>query len=441
MESTNLEYKEQLNDKFEKEVVAFLNTDGGQIILGMDDDGKSIGLENVDEVSLACVHRLKNNILPSIIGIYNIESTCLNGKNIIKINVSSGIEKPYYIKKYGMTPRGCYIRSGSSTISMETGLIESLFSHRVINTLHNVVSPNQHLTFSQLKIYYQEQDFEINEYFLDNLGFYTEDGKFNYTAFLMSDHNSISMKVAKFSGTEKVDLISNDEYGYCCLIKATKNILERLNIENVTSTKIQYGPRDDKRLVDEKALREAVINAIIHQDYINGVYPVFEIYDNRIDVVSSGGLPYGLSYSEFLKGKSVPRNREIMRIFKDMDLVEQLGSGIKRILQVYDENVFEITDNFITVSFPFDEEAILRIRGSYENMKTDDVAASLNEEEKIIIEYLERYPFIKRSTVEDILDIKKTKANKILGNLVGKNIIYVDGQSSNVKYRLKNQQR
>lgn len=290
MESLTLEYKAELNDKFEKEIVAFLNTNGGKLIIGMDDSGNVSGVLDPDNTMLTCVNRLKDNIQPTIMGIFDVKVIPMEGKNLIEITVSSGFEKPYFMKKYGMTSKGCYIRTGSGSIPMQQSMIESLFSKRVINTLHNVVSPNQNLTFSQLKIYYQEKGVEMNEFFLSNLGFYTIDNKFNYTAFLMSDNNSISIKIAKFAGTDKVDLISNDEYGYCCLIKATMSVLERLNIENITSTEITYGPRDDRRLVNEKALREAVINAIIHQDYINGVYPVFEIYGDRLDVVSSGGI-------------------------------------------------------------------------------------------------------------------------------------------------------
>lgn len=265
MESNILEYKLELNDKFEKEIVAFLNTDGGKLMIGIDDHENVVGILNADAVMLACINRLKDNIKPTIIGIFNVAIQSIDRKNVIEITVSSGFEKPYFIKKYGMTSKGCFLRSGSESIPMEQVMIESLFSKRVINTLHNVISPNQNLTFSQLKIFYQENGFDMNDYFLSNLGFYTVDGKFNYNAFLMSDNNSISIKVAKFSGNDKVDLISNDEYGYCCLVKSTRNVLERLNIENITSTEITYGARNDQRLVDEKSLREAVINAVIHQ--------------------------------------------------------------------------------------------------------------------------------------------------------------------------------
>jgi predicted HTH transcriptional regulator len=166
------------------------------------------------------------------------------------------------------------------------------------------------------------------------------------------------MKVAKYSGKDKIDLIENQEYGYCSIIKATYSILNKLDIENITRTKITSKQRIEKHLIDNIALREAVINAIVHNDYSTEIPPVIEIFSDRIIITSTGGLPQNLSKEEFLSGVSAPRNKEIMRIFKDVKLVEHLGSGVKRILEVYDESVFNISQNFIRVTFMFDKELI-----------------------------------------------------------------------------------
>lgn len=163
------------------------------------------------------------------------------------------------------------------------------------------------------------------------------------------------MKVAKYSGQDKIDLIENQEYGYCSIIKGTYSILNKLEIENITRTKITSKQRIEKRLVDNIALREAVINAIVHNDYSTEIPPVVEIFSDRIMITSTGSLPQSLSKEEFLTGVSAPRNKEIMRIFKDIKLVEHLGSGVKRILEVYDESVFNISQNFMRVTFIFDK--------------------------------------------------------------------------------------
>lgn len=108
------------------------------------------------------------------------------------------------------------------------------------------------------------------------------------------------------------------------------------------------------------ALREAIVNALVHNDYSREIAPKFEIFDDRIEITSYGGLPFGFTQDEFFKGHSVPRNKEIMRIFRDLDMVEQLGSGIPRILEHYSRSVFEFTENFLRIVFPMDDEAFQR---------------------------------------------------------------------------------
>jgi len=123
------------------------------------------------------------------------------------------------------------------------------------------------------------------------------------------------------------------EWIYCSIIKATKSVLDKLNIENKTFAKITSSTRLEKNMVDKVALREAAINAIVHNDYSREVPPVFEIYSDRLTVTSYGGLVSGLSQADFFSCRSMPRNRELMRVLKDVGLVEHLGSGMSRILE------------------------------------------------------------------------------------------------------------
>ncbi|MDR1531260.1 MAG: putative DNA binding domain-containing protein [Clostridiales bacterium] len=353
-ESNRVEYKAVLNDKLEREVVAFLNyREGGRVYIGVDDTGTAIGAEDIDAVQLKIVDRIRNNILPSALGLFDVISENRDGKNIIKIIISSGVEKPYYLKNKGMSPNGCFIRVGSSSQPMTTAMIDDVYSRRSRLTLGNMSAPRQNLTFGQLKIYYEEKGLTLNDQFKSSLDLLTADGEYNYAAYMLADVNGISIKVAKYAGKNKVDLIENEEYGYCSLIKATDRVLEKLNIENKTFTKITSSVRLEKNMVDKSALREAVINAVVHNDYTREVPPVFEIFSDRIVITSYGGLVHGFSQDDFFKCRSMPRNRELMRIFKDVGLVEQLGSGMSRILSVYDESAFLFTPNFLVITFPF----------------------------------------------------------------------------------------
>jgi len=163
------------------------------------------------------------------------------------------------------------------------------------------------------------------------------------------------MKVAKYAGTNKVDLIENEEYGYCCLITAARRILDKLKIENKTFSQVTSSQRNERKLIDEIALREAFINAVAHSLWNYEVPPVVEIYSDRLTITSYGGLPEGLTRDNFFRCRSMPRNRELMRVLKDVGLVEHLGSGMGRILKAYDKSVFTFENDFIIVTFPFAE--------------------------------------------------------------------------------------
>ncbi len=343
------------SDKDVTEVVAFLNSKvGGYLYIGIDNMGNIIGLPNIDETVLKIGNQLKDNISPSILGLFEIVIESFADKYYIKIVITSGPEKPYHIKKYGQSEKGCYIRVGNAKMPMTTKMIENMFSKRTRNSLSKILSPRQDLTFRQLKIFYEEKRFTINDNFLHNLELYNDDDKLNYNAYLLADDNAVSIKVAVYGGVNKVDLIESNEYGYCSLIKATTRVLDKLDIYNTTHTKITgKAERDEWRNVDKIALREAVINAIVHNDYaINEVPPVFEIFTDRFEITSMGGLPLGMTKDEFFDGVSNPRNKVLMRVFKDMDLVEQLGSGMSRILSAYSRDIFKISDNYIKIVFP-----------------------------------------------------------------------------------------
>ena len=418
IESNRVEFKRELNDSLEKEVVGFLNySEGGEIYIGIADDGTVIGIENADDLQKRIVDRIKNNIFPSTMGLFDVITTDIDGQDIIKIIISSGPDKPYYIKKYGMSPNGCLLRVGTTVQQMTMEMIDSLYSRRIRNSLGKLVSPRQDLTFKQLKIYYEENGYDLNDKFLSNLELYTEDSKLNYAAYLLADENGISMKVAKYSGTDKVDLIENAEFGYCSLIKATENILSRLDIENITKTEITSSLRKEKRLVDSTALKEAVVNAIIHNDYSNGIPPVFEIFYDRFVITSSGGLPQELNQEEFFEGISAPRNKELMRVFKDVKLVEQLGSGIQRILKSYDKSIFRFSTNFLKVSFPIDNV------GDNVGENVGEKPLKLNNTQKRIIELIQINGDITQIEIGEQLNITTRTVGRNMKKLQDRNII------------------
>ena len=157
------------------------------------------------------------------------------------------------------------------------------------------------------------------------------------------------------------------------------------------------------------------------------------IHDDRFELYSYGGLPQGLTKEEFFKAKSLPRNRELMRVMSDLDLGEHLGRGMRRIMKVLTRDDFEITDNFITITFRYNHNALQML----DSKSTSHIVDSdLSEQEQTIIDYIKQYKFIRRSTVEDILSVKKTRASEIINDLVEKQIIKNIGTGPSSKYVL-----
>lgn len=355
-ETNRIENKEQLNEDFEQEVIAFLNyKEGGVIYVGINKNGQVVGVENTDLTQLQIKDRIKNNIQPSTLGLFDVTVETIENKEVIKVIISSGTEKPYYLRKKGRTPEGCYIRIGSSKERMTERMIEEMFARRIKNSLKEIESPRQDLTFRQLKIHYEGNGMILNDNFARNLNLLTDEGKYNYNAYLLADENDISIKLVKYLGTSKMELIENQEYGYCCLITATQRILDRLTAENTVYAKIEYNGRKEVEMIDSKALKEAVINAMVHSDYTLSTTPIIELYSDRIEITSGGGLPQGLSQEEFLEGVTAPRNKELIRVFKDVDLIENIGSGVLRILDAYDKSCFKFMEHFLRVSFKYRE--------------------------------------------------------------------------------------
>lgn len=423
-ETNRIENKEQLNEDFEQEVIAFLNyKEGGIIYVGIDKNGQVVGVENNDLTQLQIKDRIKNNIQPSTLGLFDVTVETIDNKEIIKVIISSGTEKPYYLRKKGRTPEGCYIRIGSSKERMTERMIEEMFVRRIKNSLKEIESPRQDLTFRQLKIHYEGNGMILNDNFARNLNLLTDEGKYNYNAYLLADENNISIKLVKYLGTSKMELIENQEYGYCCLITATQRILDRLTAENTVYAKIEYNGRKEVEMIDSKALKEAVINAMVHSDYTLTTTPIIELYSDRIEITSGGGLPQGLSQEEFLEGVTAPRNKELIRVFKDVDLIENIGSGVLRILDAYDKSCFKFMDHFLRVSFkykenPFEYDEKTDKKTTKKTDKKTTKKIKVKPQEKDVLNFCKDAKTLKEITTyfgfKDISTFKKNYINPLL---------------------------
>lgn len=416
IEDERTEFKAMLNDKLEKEVVSFLNADGGDIYIGVKDNGEIIGInDDLDKIQLDIKNRIKSNIEPMTLGLFDIKVKSHDDKKYIHLTIAGGNARPYYIKKFGMTPKGCFKRIGSAAEPIDEKQIEKLYASRVRNSLLNMKSPKNNLKFSQLKIYYEEMGFAINDNFLELLDLVDKDGNYNYLAYLLADNNRIPICVGTFKGTDEMDLIEYEDYGNCSLVKACKMVIEKFKLINNTYANITYAEREETNKFDEKLVREAIINAFVHNEWVTENPPKFEIYSDHISIVSTGGLPYNATKEDFYKGHSKPVHPELMRIFKDLDLVENMGTGIRKILRMYGKDIFEFSDNFIVVSFKYNgnEVSTNPVSETYEPNETQKYILKLiGENSTITILEIASELCIGRTTVKR--NIKELMENKMI---------------------------
>lgn len=427
IEDERTEFKAMLNDKLEKEVVSFLNADGGDIYIGVKDNGEIIGInDDLDKIQLDIKNRIKSNIEPMTLGLFDIKVKSYDSKKYIHLTIAGGNARPYYIKKFGMTPKGCFKRIGSAAEPIDEKQIEKLYASRVRNSLLNMKSPKNNLKFSQLKIYYEEMGFAINDNFLELLDLVDKDGNYNYLAYLLADNNRIPICVGTFKGTDKMDLIEYEDYGNCSLVKACKMVIEKFKLINNTYANITYAEREETNKFDEKLVREAIINAFVHNEWVTENPPKFEIYSDHISIVSTGGLPYNATKEDFYKGHSKPVHPELMRIFKDLDLVENMGTGIRKILRIYGKDIFEFSDNFIVVSFKYNGNEV----------STNPIAETFepNETQKYILKLIGENSTITILEIASELCIGRTTVKRNIKELIENKMITRTGSNRNGKW-------
>jgi Predicted transcriptional regulator containing an HTH domain and an uncharacterized domain shared with the mammalian protein Schlafen len=242
------------------------------------------------------------------------------------------------------------------------------------------------------------------------LDFLTPDGKYNVVAFLFADNNNISVRIGKYAGADKLDLTEREDFKDCCFVTALQKVLDRFDIENVTqSRKRPMRSRLDKRLVDSLVLHEVIINAFAHNDYTRLDTPIFQIYSDRFEVTSFGGLVEGLSLENFYEGTSMPRNREIMRVLKDLEFVEQLGSGIPKIVSKYGRGVISMNENVVQTSLMFDN-----VMGEMMRKPSSSSAESSEKSPEQYPENEEQYPENEEKCPENEGKTTQKTAQKIL---------------------------
>jgi len=412
-ESERVELKEKYTDVICKEIVAFLNTEGGDIIVGVKDDGTVVGVKKIDETLRKIADIITNQIEPNPQDDISSEVKFDEGKTLIYIHVSKGSKNIYCQKKYGFSTNGCLVRIGTTCRSMTSEQIRIRYESNFTDSEYMLKRRSQmaDLSFRELKIYYTEKGYHLDDKsFEANLNLRNTEGDYNLLAELLADRNNIPFIFVKFQGLDKAAISERNDYGYGCLLTTYNKLKNRLQAENICITDTTIRPRRDSYLFDYDCVNEALINAIVHNDWTI-TEPQVSMFADRIEILSHGGLPRGLTTAQFYDGISKPRNATLMRIFLNMGLTEHTGHGIPTIINKYGKEVFDIGENYIRCTIPFDNDVLRHLNknvgNNVGNAECKDIILN-NTEKSIVTHLLERNSYTARELAEEIAVSKRT---------------------------------
>ena len=467
IESTNIDFKEKVEYKkpksWLKSVSAFANTNGGIILFGIRDiDREKIGLDNAfkDSEKISELINSKITSLPR----YELNNLNENNKDFILVKIGDGPRTPYYYESDGR--KEAFIRSGNESIPAPKHILDNLIL-KGQNITYDELPSNysiKDLSFTLLNSTLKEEtDKEItNEKDFISLGLMSVDKHITNAGLLLSDQGILNQSrifCTRWNGLVKgnlSDAIDDKEYtGSIIFLLQSAEAFIINNTKN--SWKIDGMKRIETEEYPQRAIREAIVNAIIHRDYqITGSEIHIDIFDDRLEITSPGGMIDGsfIQNLDITKIPSIRRNRIISDIFNQLHFMERRGSGLIRMLESYSNSdkkpIFYSDISSFKVIFP----NLLFKDIKLENGNT--VNNIVNDEDYFIIKLYKNIPSgirrntieqlitifnvytfkleFKREDIEKLLNIKKTRANDIIKLLQKSNLVEL---VDNNKYQFK----
>ena len=412
-ETRIVEFKETITNTFLKTVSAFSNYDGGTILFGVDDDGNIKGLPDVKQACLDIENKINDSITPQ--PDYTLEIQ--NNDQTIKLTVKSGLQKPYLYKSKA------YKRNDTATIEADTLEFSRLVLDGKNIRFEELPCKDQELCFEilhrKLKETVRIENFDKDT--LKTLNLYDDVNGFNNVAGILADKNHFpGIDIVKFG--ENISIIQKrSTFENISVLEVYEKAIEVFR-DYYQYEVIQGADRKKMEKIPEAAFREAIANALIHRVWDVDSQIRVSMFDDRIEIVSPGGLPSGITEEEYLFGKlSVLRNRNLANVFYRLGFVEIFGTGITRIKQLYAEALikpdFEVSENAIKIVLPIFEKN-----------------ADLTEDEIVVYKLLSKTMLKPISEVAPYVPFGKSKTTKLLKEMCQKGVITVEGKGKGTKY-------
>ena len=415
-ETRTTEFKEKITNTFLKTVSAFSNYEGGEIYFGIDDNGNIKGLPDVKQACLDIENKVNDSITPQ--PDYTLELQ--NNDRTIKLTVKSGSHKPYLYKSKA------YKRNDTATIEVDTLELSRLILEGKNIRFEELPCEDQELTFDilceKLKEYIQIETF--NQDTLKTLNLYNSATGYNNAAGILADKNHFpGIDIVKFG--ENISVIhKRATFDHISILAVYEKALEVFK-DYYQYEEIQGADRKKVEKIPEAAFREAIANALIHRVWDVESQIKVSMLDDRIEIISPGGLPSGIAEDEYLSGKlSVLRNRNLANVFYRLGFVEIFGTGITRIKQLYEEGLkqpdFEVAENTIKIVLPVFEQNL-----------------DLTEDERKIYKLLSRTMLKSISEIAPYVEFGKSKTTQLLKQMGKKGVVKIEGRGRGTKYAIK----
>ena len=442
-ESETVELKEVVVDDIKKEIIAFANCDGGKLYIGVRDDGTVIGLDNADSVSLQISNMVRDAIKPDITMFLHYETIVENGKNVVVVDIQRGTDRPYYLAKKGMRPEGVYVRQGYSSVPATDTAIRRMIKETDGDRFEAMRCLNQDLTFEATKKEFELRKTDFGPQQMRTLKLIDQDGLYSNLALLLSDQCVHTIKVAVFQGTDQTIFKDRREFTGS-LMQQMNEVYDFIDFRNQTRATIEKLYRVDVRDYPEVAVREALLNLLVHRDYSFSASAFISIYEDRIEFVSIGGLMPGIDLEDVMVGISVCRNQDLANVFYRLHLIEAYGTGMGKIMKAYEsmqvkpviettKNAFKIILPNINAKYETENATVKTKSGTPVTAHTEKV---LSDEEEKILEYARKHGAITRNDVIGLLEVSASTAARVIRKMVKTNLLEQKGKARNTHYTI-----
>ena len=437
-ENKTTEFRREYVDDIKNTVVAFANSDGGTLYIGINDDGSVCGVQNVDDTMLRVTNAVRDAVRPDITMFVECRNEVMEGKPIVSVTVQRGTARPYYLHGKGIRPEGVYVRQGASTVPATDAAILNMIKETSGDSYESARSLNQDLTFDEAAAFFKKRKVAFGKSQMRTLHLIGEDDNYTNLAFLLSDQCTHTIKLAVFEGSKKTVFKDRCEL--------SGSILGQLNeafayIDRYNRTRAEFAGLDrvDMRDYPPEAVREALLNAIVHRDYSFRGSTLISIFEDRIEFVTIGGLVKGITLDDVKLGVSVLRNQNLANVFYRLRLIEAYGTGILKINEAYDDYdrkpLIETTDNAFKITLPnsnFRSEHQAP-KGAGKNQGATSAEKKESRIHAVLALCRTKGSFV-RTDVEAALGISQSTAILLLRELVDDGVLTKQGKGKNLRY-------